>query len=82
MDAEEAARKKADDKYFTQRKAGPRPSSQQADQEELVTFVEDGLNRGAKVRSTGYAKRHPSSHPSITPPQSKSKSKSGNPNQP
>ncbi len=46
--AEERA--KADEKYFAQRKAGPRPVVKAGDTEELISFVEDGLNRNAKAK--------------------------------
>ena len=39
----------SDEKYFGQRKAGPRPSKKAEECEELISFVEDGLNRGQKV---------------------------------
>jgi len=62
LSAAELARKaKAEECYFAQRKAGARPSgSAAADTEELVSFVEDGLNRGAKSKPKpllGAAKR-------------------------
>jgi hypothetical protein len=61
MSAADLTRKaKAEEKYFAQRKSGAKPSAPNAGKEELVNFVEDGLNRGAKSKPKpllGAAKR-------------------------
>jgi hypothetical protein len=50
LSAEEIeANSRAEERYFTSKKAGPRPTVKAQDKEELISFVEDGLNRGAKV---------------------------------